>query len=465
MKRRIRFSLFMMIFSVKIAFSQACPSFLSFFVTDNTNCDPSDPNGALLIDGFIDLDGNFIADVSGYTITLFLGTSPDPTDQIGTGDQYFGLESGDYSVVMKDINGVCGDFFQQIFIGDDQTFFYEEIETKICFGESYLLGTQTLTSSGEFTEVFQSQEGCDSTVVLTLTVQPTFNERASVGICEGESYAFGSQTLTSSGDFMEVFQSQAACDSTVALTLAVHPTFNEHASVAICEGGSYAFGGQMLTTSGDFTEVFTSQSSCDSTVTLTLAVHPTFNERTSVAICEGGSYAFGDQTLTTSGDFMEVFTSQSGCDSTVTLTLAVHPTFNEATSVAICEGERYAFGNQTLTTSGDYTEIFQSQSGCDSTVVLSLLIEDCIVSALAGDLEEGFKIFPNPTKEVVNVTFGRPLTGKIKLINLSGHVLIEEFVNLHKATLDLTNLPNGIYIIYITGIDGATILEKTIIKE
>ena len=47
-------------------------------------------------------------------------------------------------------------------------------------------------------------------------------------------------------------------------------------------------------------------------------------------ICEGESYVFGSQTLTTSGVYEETFTSASGCDSVVTLTLSVLPELTES---------------------------------------------------------------------------------------------------------------------------------------
>jgi hypothetical protein len=48
---------------------------------------------------------------------------------------------------------------------------YDEfIEMSICQGETYVLGTQTLTETGEYTEPFVTVHGCDSIVTLTLSV-------------------------------------------------------------------------------------------------------------------------------------------------------------------------------------------------------------------------------------------------------------------------------------------------------
>ena len=245
-----------------------------------------------------------------------------------------------------------------------------------CGGSPYVFGTQTLTVPGDYTEVFTSVNGCDSTVVLTLSSIAAYNETASAIICEGDSYIFGAQTLTTSGPYTELFTSVTGCDSTVILTLTVTPAFNETASAIICEGDSYIFGAQTLTTPGPYTELFTSANGCDSTVVLTLTVAPAYNETAMATICQGDSYIFGTQTLTTAGPYNELFTSVDGCDSTVVLTLTINPAYNETASATICAGDSYIFGTQTLTTSGPYTELFTTIDGCDSTVVLTLTVEN-----------------------------------------------------------------------------------------
>ncbi|MCF8457796.1 MAG: T9SS type A sorting domain-containing protein [Bacteroidales bacterium] len=92
----------------------------------------------------------------------------------------------------------------------------------ICDGDTYQFGTQTLAVAGTFTEVFTTVDGCDSTVVLTLNVNPVYNTTDVATICDGDTYQFGTQTLTAAGTFTEVFTTVDGCDSTVVLTLNVN---------------------------------------------------------------------------------------------------------------------------------------------------------------------------------------------------------------------------------------------------
>ncbi len=150
----------------------------------------------------------------------------------------------------------------------------DTVEVSICEGDMYDFGAQSLAAAGEYKEIFTMDDGRDSTVVLILTVNPVFNEDETVVICSSElPYTFGTQTLSESGFYTEVFQSVTGCDSTVNLTLTVNPVFNEDETVAICSSElPYTFGTQTLSESGFYTEVFQSVTGCDSTVNLTLTV-------------------------------------------------------------------------------------------------------------------------------------------------------------------------------------------------
>ncbi|MBI2966499.1 MAG: NHL repeat-containing protein, partial [Bacteroidetes bacterium] len=102
----------------------------------------------------------------------------------------------------------------------------------------------------------------------------------------------------------------------------------------------------------------------------------------SATICNGNTYTFGTQTLTTSGTYNEIFTAANGCDSAVTLTLTVDPAITETVAAQICEGSTYTFGTQTLTTSGTYNEIFTAANGCDSAVALTLTVNPLPTSGI-----------------------------------------------------------------------------------
>lgn len=146
-----------------------------------------------------------------------------------------------------------------------------ELNAAICEGESYQLGTQTLTKSGTYEEMFSTSSGCDSLVTLHLSVGTPGNSTVDVTICEGQSYRLGPQTLRESGIYQETLSSSAGCDSTVTVKLTVLPR-ETTLDVSICQGQSYKLGSKTLTRSGTYQETFTNSIGCDSVVILNLDI-------------------------------------------------------------------------------------------------------------------------------------------------------------------------------------------------
>ncbi len=95
----------------------------------------------------------------------------------------------------------------------------------------------------------------------------------------------------------------------------------------------------------------------------------------SAAICEGDTYMLGTQTLTTTGSYNEVFVAANGMDSTVTLNLLVNSSYSVYDTATICSGDSYILGTQTLTIAGNYSELFSTIAGCDSIVLLTLYVD------------------------------------------------------------------------------------------
>jgi len=279
-----------------------------------------------------------------------------------------------------------------------------------------------------------NKEGASIDNVILLTQDCNTVTHDSVSICEGGAYVFGAQTLTNAGNYEETFQTVEGCDSVVTLTLTVNPTYDETDAATICEGDSYTFGSQTLTTTGDYEETFQTVEGCDSVVTLTLTVNPTYDETDAATICEGDSYTFGSQTLTTTGDYEETFQTVEGCDSVVTLTLKVNPTYDETDAATICEGDSYTFGSQTLTTAGDYEETFQTVEGCDSVVTFTLTVDNCSGTCKA-DL---------PYSQDFS---GGALPSCWEIDDLQGNGQVWEFDNPRIRTINTTTSNNGLAIL------------------
>ncbi len=271
-----------------------------------------------------------------------------------------------------------------------ELFVYDEIQTNladtICDGETLIFNSQTLTATGQYTEVLTATNGCDSTVIIDLLVHPTYELTQPDTICFGENYAFGNGSFSTSGTYSFTFPTINGCDSLVHLILEVDTAITTNLVEEICAGETYNFNGEVISITGQYIDTLTAANSCDSFVFLDLTVYPVYEIFHSDTICDGENYSFGNDIYTTSGSHSFTFQTMNGCDSLVHLELIVNDTFIVNLEANICDGETYSFGNNDLTQTGVYTDSLTTISGCDSIIVLNLTVIESTNETINVDL-------------------------------------------------------------------------------
>ena len=119
------------------------------------------------------------------------------------------------------------------------------IAQKICPDESITIGNEVFDISnpaGTVTIPGAHPSGCDSILTVNLSFYSPASSDFSEKICAGESYVFGSQTLTQSGTYENTFASAQGCDSVVTLTLSVTPRETFDHVTSGCIGASLPIG-------------------------------------------------------------------------------------------------------------------------------------------------------------------------------------------------------------------------------
>ncbi len=104
------------------------------------------------------------------------------------------------------------------------TNFTDTIFAEICQGEVYSENgfNFSVDTSGLYTLNLQTINGCDSIVNLHLTVNPSFSDTIFAQICQGEVYTENDFNADSSGIYSQIFQSINGCDSIIYLLLTVN---------------------------------------------------------------------------------------------------------------------------------------------------------------------------------------------------------------------------------------------------
>jgi hypothetical protein len=121
----------------------------------------------------------------------------------------------------------------------------------LCQGQSTTFNGNTITTSGIYRDTLTSL-GCDSFLVLNVIVNPVKTTNQNQTICQGQSIVFNGQTITTAGTYRDTFTTSLGCDSFIVLTVTVNPNKTTPISRSICQGQSTIFNGQTITTAGTF---------------------------------------------------------------------------------------------------------------------------------------------------------------------------------------------------------------------
>jgi len=107
------------------------------------------------------------------------------------------------------------------------------LNASICQGSSYSFNGKGLTATGTYADTLNNGSGCDSIVTLHLTVNANDTTSLNAAICSGSTYPFFGTNESQSGTYTHALQSSAGCDSLIIL----HLTVNNKPVSAVAPGG------------------------------------------------------------------------------------------------------------------------------------------------------------------------------------------------------------------------------------
>lgn len=338
--------------------------------------------------------------------------------------------------------------------------------TQVQTGSGTIYSNSTLNNNDSIWVVLTTNEGCLASptatsakfyaVIDSVHVPSVAVQVSTAGICAGEAVNFTATSINPgtsplyywrkngitvstsgstysdnalrAGDVVKVtLVSNATCalpDTAVATaaSVTVHPTSTTNRSADICQGNSYSFGGQQLTTAGTYNDTLTSVYGCDSIIQLSLAVHQ---------------------------PPMPVITRTNGD----TLDAGVYSTYQWFENGSLINGANSEI--YVAPQSGYYQVFVVDAYGCYDTSAIFNLIHTSLAQLNGnGDL----KLYPNPTTGELNLQLSglenKPVT--VKLYDAFGNlvkVLTAEIAGTYSNTLHLNDFAAGEYMLQIQSDD------------
>ena len=337
----------------------------------------------------------------------------------------------------------------------------------ICQSElPYMWNGVTFNAAGVQTATLTDANGCDSTVIMTLTVNPTYNIPLTQAVCESElPYTWNGLVFTAAGSQSLSLQTVNGCDSIVTMTLTVnHGTHNIETETA-CE--SYEWHGVTYTTSGTYTYEYTNANGCASVDTLHLTISPADFADFAETACE--QFVWEGTTYTVSGDYTQTFTNASGCDSVVTLHLTINHAVSSEFAIETSDS-CYSWNGHLYCESGDYTQTLTAANGCDSVITLHLTIT---VGIDDHNLSASMTVYPNPTNGIVNVqcTINNVQVGTMEYHVFDAYGKLVDVVEMNAngssaqtVQIDLSGFANGVYFVKAVA-DGNVVAVRKVVKR
>ncbi len=317
-----------------------------------------------------------------------------------------------------------------------------------------------------------------STLQLPITVDAYARKTITVSACGSFISPGGTQVWTSSGVYQDTLPNPPFCDSIYTVNLTINQVYHLTEYDTICAGDSYIFPDgytqAAIISSTQHVSNLTTVLNCDSIITTHLQVLDTAWVMIYITACD--SFLLNGQTYTQSGQYTQVLSGMTGCDSTLSLDLIIkeYPVTNLGhdtvlfvnygqVSILLDAGlaESYLWSdgskNQTLLVDtfvfSLYTDhlvsVTASNALCSSHDTIMIRFDDC-----SGTIEPGYlrklRIYPNPTRDFLQIS-GPALGSVLELYDSKGQKL--QFATQNQATesMDLSTLAVGIYWLRIVG--------------
>ena len=162
--------------------------------------------------------------------------------------------------------------------------------TFLCEGDTITLFGDEISEAGNYSDLFTSSIGCDSTHTITVIELDTTITLENRVICENETTDIFGVPTNVPGDYPGVFVGANGCDSTHIIQLEVLDTFQTQEVILICPGDSALIFGVFESNPGIYASTFTGQNNCDSTHSISLLFHsPLQINMTANPVCEANS--------------------------------------------------------------------------------------------------------------------------------------------------------------------------------
>ncbi|MEX2588616.1 MAG: gliding motility-associated C-terminal domain-containing protein, partial [Chitinophagales bacterium] len=264
-----------------------------------------------------------------------------------------------------------------------------------CDDYTWPVNGQSYTTSGIYSDTLISATGCDSVLTLDLTINSSNSISETVTACDSYTWPVDGNTYNASGIYSDTLSNSIGCDSILILDLTINSSNSGSENITACNTYTWTLSGDTYTQSGVYTDTSTNAAGCDSIATLNLTINNNSTGSASFTACDSFTAPSGNFVWTNSGTYTDTINASTGCDSIITINLTINFSNSFSENITECYSYTWPVNGQEYTTSGTYTTTLSNAAGCDSLLILNLNIQEDILTSILETICEGDSIFLN----------------------------------------------------------------------
>lgn len=252
----------------------------------------------------------------------------------------------------------------------------QELQIYACNSFESPTGKYTWTQSGLYRDTFTNVKGCDSIIVVDLTVSYTSYDTTYVESCESYVSPSGNYTWFNDGVYQDTINNVSNCDSVITINLTIHHSTTGTDLVTACDSFTWIDGAVYYDDNDTSTYVLTNSHNCDSIVTLNLTINRSNTGTDWVTACDTYTWINGITYSTNISGAKYTIPTTKGCDSIVTLMLTINKSNSGTDVMEACDSFTWINGITYYTSNNSATHLLANNNGCDSLVRLNLKIKN-----------------------------------------------------------------------------------------
>ena len=309
-------------------------------------------------------------------IRLVLGHTSYHRDYISACDFYtwYGTRyttSGNYNYHQATPNATNCDSISLLFLSlnYNDTILHD---TTVCDSLTWFGTTYQWSQRGITNRYANNTTGCYTYDILNLRMgyRTTYDDRATTAC---DSFMWHGNVYRTTGRIVFDTITHLGCDSTIRMNLTIKPRYRTIDNVGD-QCGSYTWHGTTYTESNNtatYHSPMVGPNGCDTIVTLNLAIREQGPYNDTVVVCN--AYLYQGVTITHDTQLSIQSTSVYGCDSSIHRNVVVARSYEQTIDTTVCDSILW-MGNA-YTTSGRYQRVFPSNvPNCDSVLTLNFTV-------------------------------------------------------------------------------------------